>query len=237
VNINRIGKNILYFSVAIFAGLFISLQILEAHAPEQARIDKISNSGMYEERNLNFVQNVKDKIADLFVDSDSMLLSLRNKDVQAALAQCKRKGKPIAILAYNNNFLVDEKGRVLSIVNSSAHFDLPVITGSDIQADIRTCKLYGKLLREALQFLSLLKKYNRIAYYQVSELHLSPQIGLVVNLGAPYYIPILIGRDSIGRKVLTFSRFMEEYGKVDILSHIKYADFRIDGQIILKKNS
>ena len=237
MNFYQLGKNLLYFTLAVIVGLFIGLRIIEAHSPRQQQQMRMQQAGFFDkELDANIVEKVKSSVSRVLDRSDTLLFAIKNKDVQTALAQTHRNGKPIALLSFRNGYLIDEKGRVLSPVVGSVP-NVPVITFEDLWIDLSKNQLRGELIEEAIRFLRLLRKENRILYDQISEINLSNRLGMIAYLSTPVYVPFILGRGDVARKVTVLNRFMQEYERKNILDRVKYVDFRIDGQIILKKNS
>lgn len=128
---------------------------------------------------------------------------------------------------------VSRDGHVFSEVGSGQEFDFPVITGLVLQKDIVADQFVkGGLAEAACIFLSLAAKGNAILPVQsVSEVHVDPQLGLVVYLlDRPF--PVYFGKDRLQAKYFRLVRVLEQlYAKkqVEAVKEIRmdYSDDKI----------
>ncbi len=226
----KIGKSALFFGLALLTGLFSSLQILSSHSPHMQRIDLgIDPASLTKTMSGAFDTNFSPKA---YTTGETVYLS--DSGVLETVKKMPQKGRPFVYLSFNGLFLVDSAGRLLASADSTGQLDLPVISGPRFQMFIEDRRLVGETFFQALTLLHKMKKYPAL-YSQLSEIYVHPDKGLVVFTNVYPGIPMLFGQKDLHRKFSYLQALVEQLDAVDI-DDIKYFDFRIGGQIIVKEN-
>ncbi|MBN1998162.1 cell division protein FtsQ [candidate division KSB1 bacterium] len=226
----KIGRAALFFSLALVTGLFFGSQMLKAHSPYTADNEKsFVPDGFFKTISSVFDQNFKPKD---FTPEQTVFLSERG--VLETIVKMPQKGKPFCYLCFNGLYLMDADGRILASADSSGQLDLPVISGPCFQMLVEGRRLVGDGFFEAMSFLHEAKKYPML-YPQLSEIYVDSGAGLFIFTNLYPGIPMLFGRESFNKKLLYLKALSEQMDAVNI-AQIKYFDFRIDGQIIVKEN-
>ncbi len=91
-----------------------------------------------------------------------------------------RERIPQAMILLDGLYFVDRQGEIFKRVESGDRLDVPILTGLKAQEIRRGWPEAVNALRQALNFLDLLKRRKAFTPRDVSEIHLSPQKGLTV---------------------------------------------------------
>jgi cell division protein FtsQ len=91
-----------------------------------------------------------------------------------------RERVPQAMILFDRLYFVDRQGEVFKRVESGDRLDLPILTGLKPQEVRRSSPEAVNAIRQALEFLNLLKQRQGFRLRDVSEIHLSLQKGLTV---------------------------------------------------------
>jgi hypothetical protein len=231
MDIVTLGRRFLFFGMALMTGLFIGWRLLQAHAPEtrsRHTADDLRPQQISLEAEL--MQSIRDNLTDLYwKKGENFSLSL--PEVRQVVKGFRHNGKPFAIIASKELYVADRRGRILAPLDSMASVDRPVITGDDFLIDMKSGRLTGGDMEDALLFLRLVD-----LPCEISELHLGKR-GLVAYLKYGRDLPVILGRGSIERKCEYLEAFFLQLGPSPLARRAKYLDLRIEGQIIVKENT
>ena len=234
-----LGKKILFFSFALLTGLFITQAIIEAHSPEPGpdltgvQALEEENSVIPEGPTLN--ERLRENLRDWIGENDTEKLPLDSDVIRQELTMHFKKGEPVAYVAMGPLYLVNQNGSVLSPADSMAHQDLPIITGDSIKIYASTMRLAGQDVTDALRFIRSVKRYYPSVYGNISEVHIDPAVGLIVMTNYSKGLPLIIGRGDMDEKIRNLNAFVNKLGQSELAAKARYLDFRLKGQIILKK--
>ncbi|MBN2413125.1 cell division protein FtsQ/DivIB [candidate division KSB1 bacterium] len=209
--------------------------IIEAHSPEKPVVYDPKVLQIEEENPDNGI--VQEKISQFFEPEEKLVefANLSFLEIQEKLKELNRKGKPFAFLSVKQLYLIDSRGNVLSLADSSSHYDLPVISGDSLKINFTTMTIRGKEFNEAIKLLKLLKKNNGLIYTYVSEVQIHDTIGLILYTNYAKGLPVIFGKGDLERKVAYLNAYHNEFGDSELSYKTKYLDIRIEGQIILKE--
>jgi len=136
--------------------------------------------------------------------------------------------RPLAMVNVENEqgrnlYYIDQHGKIFAQVESSQDLDFPVITGLDLVGAAIADK---GLAAEAFSFLLLAARGNPIVPLQtISEVHVSPEKGLVVYLvDRPF--PIYMGYDNITTRYYQLVKLLERLYRKRKVKEIK--EIRMD---------
>ncbi len=226
----RIGKRTLSFLMAITVGLSVGLRLLKAHSPD-VRDNGVVESSLQTPhmqwntllQRLNFISSKENPV----------LVPVSLPEVDQVISSSQIHGVPFAAIVHHRTYTVDQCGRVL--MERQTDGVLPVITATDFYFDLKSRSFGGEELQQALQFLQTIRELDPDLYHQISELHIDPQIGLLVYFASVKLIPVIVGRGNIQRKAISIQSLWEQFGTTDVLSNVRYLDSRYAGQIVLKQ--
>jgi len=233
----NLGKKLLFISLALVTGLFIGLHMLEAHAPDPA-IDDPAAPMPYSipgQGDRSPWQLLMDRLDSLTCKPPGMITQVASSEFRAAMISGVRRGRPFARLWDEDLFLIDARGRVLSNLDSAAPCDLPVISGTEFEVDLKRRQLTGD---NAVQTLTLLHKIRDMTpglAARLSEVQVVEDLGLVVHLDWKAAVPLVFGHGKWERKIKALDAFVIQFESSDLLARSQYIDFRLDGQIIVKR--
>ena len=235
MNVHRIKKRALYFGFALALGLFVGLRILEIHTPAATSKEIITDrpDNIFAGESLG--QKGENSVTRLFGNDSINLVAFSEKTWQN-LPKVTKNANGLGILACRKLYLFDEKGRVLGLADSLSRIDLPVITCDNVQVDLISNKLYHPFLYQALDFLNCAKRKDHLLYEQISEIHLTEELGVIAYTSSPIFLPVILGKQNLANKVKNLRSLLDNHEFRDLLEHSKYVDLRFEGQIVLKKD-
>ena len=230
-----IGKKVLFFSLALLTGLLIMYAIIEAHSPEKPFINDPTVYQMDKEINDDGI--IKEKFTRFFESDDEIVnfRSLSTMEIQEKLKTLNRKGKPFAFLSGKRLYIIDNRGNILSMADSISHYDLPIISGDSLKINFSILRMSGLQFDEAIKLIKLVKKTNLVIYTNISEVYIHNKIGLILYTNYAKGLPVIFGKGELERKVAYLNAYHKKLGDSELTFNAKYLDFRLDGQIILKK--
>jgi hypothetical protein len=143
-----------------------------------------------------------------------------------------REYRPLAMVNIDNEkggvlYYIDHRGKIFSRVNTSQDLDFPVITGIETTGMPEGSVIPDKgPAAEAFRFLRLAARGNPIVPLQtISEVHISPEKGLVVYLvDNPF--PIYMGYDKINTRYYQLVKLLERLYRKKKVEEIK--EIRMD---------
>lgn len=143
-----------------------------------------------------------------------------------------RERQPLALVNLEREgrrqlYYLDRKGEVFAPTTPSRDLDFPVVTGKVATTEGRTLMVADdSLAKLALDFLSLAAEGNQILPSQgVSEIHLSPEKGLVVYL-VDHPFPIYMGKEKVRTRFNLLVRVLAQLYRQDKVKEV--AEIRMD---------
>ncbi len=143
-----------------------------------------------------------------------------------------REYRPLAMVNIEKGggeklYYIDQRGKLFAAVDGSLDLDFPVITGLKTEGEPLGAVIADQgLAAEAFRFLRLAARGNPILPLQsVSEVHISPDQGLVVYLvDRPF--PIFMGNSDIRKRYYLLVKLMERLYRKKKVEEIK--EIRMD---------
>jgi hypothetical protein len=143
-----------------------------------------------------------------------------------------REYRPLAMVNIENDlgcnlYYIDRHGKLFAKVDSSLDLDFPVITGLQTEGDPLGAVIADQgLAAEAFRFLRLAARGNPIVPLQsVSEVHISPERGVVVYL-VDHPFPIYMGNSDMRHRYYLLVKLMERLYRKKKVEEIK--EIRMD---------
>jgi len=148
------------------------------------------------------------------------------------ISVCERV--PIALLNCGQLRYVDKEGFLLPYIETSVKLDLPVISGIEGLQD----KQVGEAVSddELFQAIALLKSAQEIdttLYHFISEVNMNNKQDITLY-SADAGVPIILGRQEIGKKLLTLQTFWNNFVKAENSGKMQYVDLRYNDQVVVK---
>ncbi len=144
--------------------------------------------------------------------------------------------EPVAVLAQGTLYYVDVEGYVLPAMRTEAAFDLPVVS---ISLTPRECipgrQTTNTTVREALEILALARRVDEALYRNISEINVNGTHGFVFYT-AEFGIPVYLGRERIGAKLVTFSEFWKQIVARQGAHALEVIDLRFEDQVVVRWN-
>jgi hypothetical protein len=230
----KIGKQVLFVTLAISFALFIGYHLTQARSNEQLEpsLDDLATQA---------VQNQDwdlDGEPDEFDEAyEATLIKLTSALARPAFKEPKEKGDISAYISLGRLYGVDEDGRII-LVNPSREFqDAPVLSGDGLKVDIKKKRLAGRGFSEAMQLLKELDDLNPSLQKRISEIQISRNDGLICYFTWSQMIPIVIGQGQIKKKAKSLDIFFDQLIDTGLLDHTRYLDARLGDRIVLKRTS
>ncbi|MDZ7264893.1 MAG: FtsQ-type POTRA domain-containing protein [candidate division KSB1 bacterium] len=144
----------------------------------------------------------------------------------------------LAALAGSELAAVDYDGTIVQNYPAAAIYDLPVITGFHLVDQIHGVKkpAQPELLEDAFRILRQLKESDIVLYHEISELHFSPDVGMILYFKKSN-LPVVLGRDDLLLKIAYFSTIYHHLTTTGNLNNALAIDIRFKNQVIVKHKS
>jgi hypothetical protein len=225
-----LGKRAWFLSFTLLVILILVQILVPKHLSESQGIRNLSQAGLAHAP----VVNTPEENQTSIISEDGISLSeILNVVDEARL----RHSKPIAIVSVNGLHYVDRHGYVVSPPSSSAKYNLPIISGTNITVDPSELLLIGESWHEALVFIHTTKKASLVLYNKLSHISVHDSLGLVVQLHGTPGLNAIIGRGQIERKIAYLAIILEKIGDSELLARSRYLDFRFRNQVVVKKKA
>lgn len=159
-----------------------------------------------------------------------------HRDLPDRIRIVVREREPVAVLARGSLPLVDADGYVLPPVRSPQIFDLPIIS---VSAKPQECvpgkrTTNGNVLL-ALDLLALARSVDPDVYRNISEIGGDRTSGFVLHT-AEWGVPVLLGTDRFGQKLVIFSAFWKNVAARNGADGLEYIDLRFTDQVVVRWN-
>ncbi len=135
--------------------------------------------------------------------------------------------KPIALLNQNQLLPIDANGDILNGLKPDMLFDLPII--SNVEAGQETN------IKEIVDFLNYIKKYQFPLYCEISEISFSQKVGIYFCL-VDDSIPVVLGKGNYQTKGQHFTKVLSIVKGKKQLSDVEFFDLRFENQVIVKES-
>jgi cell division protein FtsQ len=141
---------------------------------------------------------------------------------------------PVAAMVMDKLQYLDAEGYVLPPARSLFIFDLPVLSGSLPKDELLAGKqTKNKNVLDALYMLSVAKEVDEEMYRNISEIRIDGGKDLMFYT-AEFGIPVIVGRGSIGTKMVKFDGFWREVVARNGAHDLQYIDLRYDEQVVVR---
>jgi cell division protein FtsQ len=142
--------------------------------------------------------------------------------------------EPIGALSVRHMTYFDEEGVALPPYQPAGVFDVPLISGGELQNDPEP----GRRVDEAwvLRGVGILNQARALGpdvYHLISEVHLVPA-GNVVFYSMDAGVPVVLGKDVDSRKLLMFETFWKEFVPARGSDQLQIVDLRFKDQIVAR---
>lgn len=144
--------------------------------------------------------------------------------------------EPAAVLAQGTLYYLDAEGYVLPSVHAEAVFDLPVLS---VTLPERECQPGRKSnhpnVRDALAILSVARAVDDEVYRNISEIKADGAGGFMFYT-AEFGVPVFLGRERIGVKLVTFHEFWKQIVARQGAPALASIDLRYEDQVVVRWN-
>lgn len=141
---------------------------------------------------------------------------------------------PVAAILADVMVYVDDEGFVLPTIRSQDIFDLPVVSGTFHPQDlVPGKKTANRTVHRVLSFLRLAQEVNRDLYTNISEVRLAPG-GELMFYTAEFGIPVIIGTEQFGPRLVTFEGFWKEIVVREGAHRLQYIDLRFQDKVVVR---
>jgi len=146
-----------------------------------------------------------------------------------------KEARPVAVIYFQGQTLgIDDDGALLVKMDSRYFYDLPIITGIQIQTG--TGKKYGvsEGFDAVLQVIEACERHHRYLYNQISEINYNPRSGVIIYL-MHRALPVMLGKKRIIEKLNQLKVAWPRLEREAALEKAQYIDLRIESQIIVSQ--
>ena len=141
---------------------------------------------------------------------------------------------PLAAVMMGGVSYLDDEGFVLPPPRSKDILDVPVLTARGEDGEVQSGKYVSSPgLLEALSVVRLAREIDDRLYRQISEVHAGGKQELIFYT-AEAGVPVLIGHDNIGVKLVYFESFWKQFVEPRGPGELQYVDLRFQGQVVVK---
>ena len=144
--------------------------------------------------------------------------------------------QPVAILVADPLLYLDEEGTVLPPARSENLFDLPVITGAFPASDcVPGKRVTTEGLHDAIRLLVSSREIGDELFRRISEVQVLEGGELMLHT-AEGGVPVLVGRDQFGAKLVKFDGFWREIVDRRGPQRLQQVDLRFEDQVVVRWN-
>jgi cell division protein FtsQ len=159
-----------------------------------------------------------------------------SRDVPGTVTIAVRERIPFAVLVAPKLAYVDEDGCILPYLAQNRPLDLPCITGVGNSSEwIPGRILSSPRLQEALALLKDARLVSDELFHNISEVSVT-QDGDMLCTMAESGVPVMIGQEDYGQKLLKLDAFWKERVTVQGAQHLQYVDLRFEDQVVARWN-
>lgn len=174
----------------------------------------------------------KNILANAFVKS-----AVVQRDAPSQLRVIIEERIPAALLAGSESYYIDNEGIVLPYLVSSETYDIPVISGVDSVAQIKTGrKIVNDDIREALNIIAAARAVSDETFHSISEIRLRKGHDIVCY-SFDSGVPIIFGKGNVVEKIVKLDSFREKFLKEMDTRTLRYIDIRYDDQVVVSRKS
>ena len=227
-------KKSLTVLLAMLSGLFLGLQLLEAHSPSAVSSEKADTEIIDVVKTQ--ISSVSGWLTAIASNDKHNTVPLDSPQAKFLLPEENKPGKALAIVVSESYYYVDKNCNIVGKSDSLFAINLPLITGKGFEFDIDKGKISHTDIHDAVTFVDLIRQKNQLLFYSLSELHLDNKVGIIAYMNESKVLPMIIGRDDIERKLDYCIAFFTDEKTRQLVFNAKFIDLRVNGQILLKKN-
>ncbi len=137
---------------------------------------------------------------------------------------------PLALILLDDLYLLDRHGMAFKKAEFKDRLDFPILTGLPPREVMEGEKTAAELIRQALEFLDLLKQGKFLTPREISEVHLSQQSGLtLVTLNG---MPIRVGRGGFTEKLARLEKVLPDLQQKS--KEVEYLDLNYPKKVVVK---
>ncbi len=160
------------------------------------------------------------------------------RDAPSRLQVIIEERVPVALLAGDELFYIDDEGIVLPYMTSSEAYDIPVISGGDSISQIKAGRIIlNSDIQEALEIIKSAKAASAEIFHAISEIKLRKGHDIVCYTFESG-VPVIFGKGDVVQKIVKLDAFWQKFIQNNDTRDIQYIDIRFDGQVVVsRKNS
>jgi len=206
------------------------VQYLPANA--YLKFANLYNSSKYNNLNLSLIKDRLEKHpyvknADVaYVGEHKVLVNIIEK-------------KAYAILIYNSkNYLVTEKGEIITEQTLTQNLDLPIIQNAKIsQKELKQSNgLMNNDIKTALRIIKAAELTDPKVYKNLSTINMRQGKDIIVSM-TTFNFPVIFGRGKEVKKILYLCKLFDSIKKDKINKYVAYVDLRFDKHIYIGTKS
>ncbi len=142
--------------------------------------------------------------------------------------------EPFATLNRGQMYFVDDECVLLPYMHPAVRVDVPVISGiAGIQNARAGEIILSNELYQAIEILKLAREIDTSLYRMISEVNMGTG-GDVTLTSVEGAIPIILGRDDYGKKLVTFRTFWTTVVKDQSAGNLLSVDLRYEDQVVAR---
>jgi len=234
MNMMRIGKQVLFVTLAISFALFIGYHLTQARSNEvlEPSLDDLATQAVQ-----NQDWDLDGEPDEFDEEYEASLIRLNHALARPVFKDPRESGTVAAYISMGRLYGVDDDGRILLVDPAREHQDAPLLSGDGLKVDVKKKRLAGRGFSEAMQLLQALQDRNPSLQKRISEVQVSRNDGLICYYSWAQVIPIVIGQGQIRKKAKSLDIFFEQLIDTGLLDHTRYLDARLGDRIVLKRTS
>ncbi len=142
--------------------------------------------------------------------------------------------EPFASLNRGQMYFVDDECVLLPYIHPATRVDVPVISGIAGIQNARAGEIVlSNELYQAIEILKLAREIDTSLYRMISEVNMGNG-GDVTLTSVEGAIPIILGRDDYGKKLVTFRTFWTTVAKEQSAGSLQSVDLRYEDQVVVR---
>jgi cell division septal protein FtsQ len=222
-----------YLSVSIEGKQELSISLIELNGNVHLAKDKyIKFAGLEDltESQKIDISLIRDRISkhpyvdkvDVVIDGETVIIDIYEKRFEAI------------VFSNDQQFLVSESLILIPLLPFTANINYPVISNPGVKGKLtglQSVKQYNDLI-VGLKILASAKLVNLDLYNEISEINLRNGRDILIQLSS-YTYPVIIGRGSETKKMLTFNLIWDNVNGDRANEIINYVDLRYKDHIFL----
>jgi cell division protein FtsQ len=144
-----------------------------------------------------------------------------------------KEAKPVAVIYAHGQVLgIDDEGALLVQMDQHYFYDLPIITGIQIESLPKQGYAVSEGFDVVFNFIKECSEDHLYLYNQISEVNYNARSGVVIYL-MKNALPVFLGKQRISDKLNYFKMAYPKLVHDAALEQAKYIDLRMDAQVIV----